>query len=202
MRKLYDGYTRCKTMTTNIKNKYGLTYRNSSCTGHLECPNLSCDSIWRNNGMVNSRKWSGVALVLFSMRGSPTEKSTLACKVCQTPPICLALCDARIYHMLSSDSDVIRAAIHLGRHRHHVSQAKCQDSMDIMFDCVAKEVQKTPYVKKSAIILAASKQYIANVLIRPIAQGTHLRGASMDAVMDQFKTLTSPNVWNFVSGTK
>ena len=71
MSKQYDGHTWCKTMTTNIKNEYGLTYRKSSCTGHLQCPNMSCDYICRNNGMVNSTEWSGVALVPFSVGGSP-----------------------------------------------------------------------------------------------------------------------------------
>ena len=90
--------------------------------------------------MINSTEWSGVALEPFFVGGSPMEKSTLACKVCQTPPICLALSDARIYHVSSSDSDITHAAIHLGCHRHIVSQGRCQNSMDITFDCVAKEV--------------------------------------------------------------
>lgn len=202
MSKQYDGHTWCKTITTNIKNEFGLTYRRSSCTGHLECPNQSCDYICRNNGKVNCTEWSGVALIPFSIGGGPSEKSTLACKVCQTPPICLALCDARIYHVSSNDNDVTRAAIHLGCHNHPVSQGTCQDSMDIMYDCVAKEVQKTPNAKNSAIIMAASKNYLADALIRPTPGGSNLQGASMDVVMDQFETLTSPNLRNFVSGTK
>ena len=202
MSKQFDGHTWCKTMTTNIKNEYSLTYRKSTCTGHLECPNKNCDYICRNSGKVNKTEWSGVALIPFPIGGGPTEKSTLACKVCQSPPICLALCSARIYHVSSSDSEVTRAAIHLGRHSHPVSQGTCQDSMDIVYDCVAKEVQKTPNAKNSAIIMAASKQYLADALIRPTPGGSHLRGASLDAVMDQFETLTSPNVRNFVSGTK
>ena len=73
--------------------------------------------------------------------------------------------------------------------------------MDIMYDCVAKEIQKTPNAKNSAIIMAANKQYLTEALICPTAGCAHLCGASMDAGMDQFQMLTSSDVRNFVSRT-
>ena len=41
--KKYDGHCWCLTKTSNISNDMGLTFRRSSCTGHLRCGNLECD---------------------------------------------------------------------------------------------------------------------------------------------------------------
>ena len=62
MEKQYDGHTWCKTMTTNIKNDYGLKFRKSACTSHLQCSNGNCDFIDRNPGKVNSTEWAGLTL--------------------------------------------------------------------------------------------------------------------------------------------
>lgn len=43
MDKIYDGHAWCRTKTTNIQNEFGLTFRRSSCVGHLQCPNQSCE---------------------------------------------------------------------------------------------------------------------------------------------------------------
>ena len=80
--KHYDDHIWCKTMITNIKNKYILTYYKSTYTGHLECLKNSCDYIRKNNRKVKSTQWSGIVLLLFPVGGRPTEKLMLACKVC------------------------------------------------------------------------------------------------------------------------
>ena len=147
MGKQYDGHTWCKTMTTNIANDFGLKFRKSTCTGHLRCPNSSCEFVYRNSGKVNETEWTRVALSPFAVREGPPPKSTLAYKVCHTPPVCLALYDARIYYVFSSNSDLTRVAIHTGHHVHPVSDGVCLDSLDLMYDCVAQEVTKTPNAK-------------------------------------------------------
>ena len=116
--------------------------------------------------------------------------------------MCLALCDARIYYVFSSNPDLSRAAIHTGHHVHLVSNGVCLDSLDLMYDCVAQEVAKTPNAKNSAIVMAASKKFLANWLLRPTPGQAHLQGASLDSVMDKFSNLSSPNIRNFVSGCK
>ena len=202
MSKQYDGHTWCRTMTTNIKNDFGLTYRKSTCTGHLQCPNPACDYKCRNEGRTNQTEWSGFAFTPFPVDGALSDKSTLVCKLCQTPPICLALCDARIYYVTSSDPECTRMAIHLGHHHHPISKGVDQTAMDIMHDCVAKEVQRTPKATNSAIVIAASKNFLSDYLIRPGSGSSNLEGASMDAVLDQFETLSSPNIRNLVSTCK
>ena len=71
-----------------------------------------------------------------------------------------------------------------------------------MHECIAKEVQRTPKATNSAIIMAASKNYLSNYLIRPSFESSNLEGASMDVVLDQFETLSSPNIQNLMSTCK
>ena len=49
MDKKYDGHCWCLTKTSNISNDMGLTFRRSSCAGHLRCGNLECDYLKRSN---------------------------------------------------------------------------------------------------------------------------------------------------------
>ena len=202
MGKQYDGHTWCKTMTTNIATDFGLKFHKSTCNGHLRCPNNSCEFLCRNSRKVNKTKWTRVSLSPFTIGEGPPPKSTLACKVCHTSFLCLILYDARIYYVFSSNPNLTRAAIHTGRHVHLVFDGVCLDSLDLMYDCVAQEVAKTPNAKNFAIVMGASKKFLADWLLRPTPGQAHLQGASLDNVMDKFSNLLSPNIQNFVSGCK
>ena len=108
--------------------------------------------------------------------------------------MCLALCDARIYYVFSSNPDLTHAAIHTGHHVHLVSDGVCLDFLDLMYDCVVKEVAKTLNAKNSAIVMAASKKFLADRLLCPTPGQAHLYGASLDSVMDKFSNLSSSNI--------
>ena len=88
--------------------------------------------------------------------------------------MCLALCDARIYYVFSSNFNLSRAAIHTGHHVHPVSNGVCLDSLDLMYDCVAQEVAKTLNAKNCAIVMAASKKFVADWLVCPTSGQAHL----------------------------
>ena len=47
MDKQYDGHAWTKTVTTNIINILNLSFRSSSCVGHLRCENLHCEYLQR-----------------------------------------------------------------------------------------------------------------------------------------------------------
>jgi hypothetical protein len=72
------------------------------------------------------------------------------------------------------------------------------------YQCVANEVLKTPTTTNSAIVMAASKQFLADYFLRSptVGEGHHLVGSSLEVVMDKFSTLAFPNCRNFVSGSK
>ena len=200
MGKQYDGHTWCRTITTNVKNDYKLTFRKSVCPGHLQCSNADCDYITRNPGKVNSTEWAGVLPTPYEVGCIRPPNSSLVCKICRIPPICLATCGARIFYVYSSDKDTSRAAIHLGRHVHPVSDGVCLETLDRVYECVAQEVQRTPTAKASAIVMAASKTFLSDYLFR--STPGHLQGASLDSVMDKFVTLSSANARNMITGAK
>jgi hypothetical protein len=49
MDKWFDGHTWCRTITSNIHNSQGLTFRKSLCVGQLVCDNKSCDFFARSS---------------------------------------------------------------------------------------------------------------------------------------------------------
>jgi hypothetical protein len=61
------------------------------------------------------------------------------------------------------------------------------------YQCVANEVLKTPTTTNSAIVMAASKQFLADYLLRSptIEEGHHLVGSSLEVMMDKFSTLAN-----------
>jgi hypothetical protein len=58
MDKRFDGHTWCRTITSNIHNNQGLTFRKSLCGGQLVCNNQNCDFFFRSSKR-NETEWSG-----------------------------------------------------------------------------------------------------------------------------------------------
>jgi hypothetical protein len=204
MDKMCDGDPWCTTKTTNIQNDFGLSFRHSSCAGHLQCTNTYCNYLYHNGGVHNCTEWIRSTPTAFSVGNVAPKKSKLECKICRLTPVCIALCHARILYVHSTSPEMSRACIHLGVHEHPVSNGTCRDSLDMAYQCVANEVMKTPTAKNSAIVMAASKQFLAVYLLKSPSngEGHHLVGESLEVVMDKYSILASPNCRNFVSGSK
>jgi hypothetical protein len=66
MDKQFDGHTWCYTITSNIHNSEGLTFRKSSCTSQLVCNNQSCDFLTRTSKW-NETEWLGRTNSPFSL---------------------------------------------------------------------------------------------------------------------------------------
>jgi hypothetical protein len=198
MDKQFDGHTWCRTITSNIHNSQGLTFRKSSCVGQLICNNENCDFLSRSSKR-NETEWSGRTNTPFNLGHLPPPDSTLVCKVCKVPPTCVNFCDARIYYVLSK-SDMTRACIHLGMHNHPVSDGVCRETIDTISSLVAQEVSKTPTAKNSAIAMAASKEFLDKYLIHNgPGPKKMLRGQELEDVLDKFEHLSSPNLRNTIS---
>ena len=67
------------------------------------------------------------------------------------------------------------------------------------YRCVTIEVMKTPNAKNSAIIMATSRKFLVNYLLKSPSND---ESSPLEVVMDKFSTLASPNCCNFVSGSK
>ena len=86
---------------------------------------------------------------------------------------------------------------HLGVHDHHPANHTCRETLDMTYQCVANEVLKTSTSKNLAIILATSKQFLVDYLLKSPASGKNqqLVGSSLEVVMEKFSTLASLNCW-------
>jgi hypothetical protein len=198
MDKRLDGHTWCRTITSNIHNNQGLTFRKSLCVGQLVCNNKSCNFFARSSKR-NEAKWSGRTNTPFKLWHLPPSDSTLVCKVCKVPPICVNICPGRIYYVLGK-GDMSRAYIHLGMHNHPVSDGIYRETLDSISGLIAQEVSKTPTAKNSAIAMAASKEFLDKYLIHT-GPGSKkmLRGQELEDVLDKFEHLSSPNLRNTIS---
>ena len=79
MDKRYDGHVWTKTITTNITNDFGLSFRSSSCVGHLRCNNKECEYLIRRPRIfeVNETEFEGCTLQAFVVDRPPPTDSTL-----------------------------------------------------------------------------------------------------------------------------
>jgi hypothetical protein len=158
MDKRLNGHTWCRTITSNIHNNQGLTFRKSLCVGQLVCDNKSCDFFARFSKR-NETEWSGRTNTPFKLGRLPPPDSTLLYKVCKVLPICVNFCPGCIYYVLGK-GDMSRACIHLGMHNHPVSNGIFRETLGTISGLIAQEVSKTPTAKNSAIAMAASKEFL------------------------------------------
>jgi hypothetical protein len=121
MDKRHDGHAWTKTVTSNIKSDMSLTFRTSTCIGHLRCENQNYEYTSRihRTSPVNEREWDGFTVMTIPVGQPAPAGSTLLCKICKAPPICFATCAARIYYVYGA-ANMTRACLHLGVHEHPV----------------------------------------------------------------------------------
>ena len=60
---------------------------------------------------------------------------------------------------------------HLGIDDHPMANDTCREALDMTYESIANEVLKTPTSKNSAIVMAASKQFLADCLLKSSASG-------------------------------
>ena len=166
MDKQYDGHVWTKTQTTNITNNFGLAFRSSTCVGHLQCQNPSCDYLQRahRSSKVNDTEFGGFTIQPFPLSSVVPSGSTLVCRICKEPPKCIALCEAKIYYVHRKESSQ-RACIHLGSHQHPVKVGHCRDSRKRINALLEEHVERTPQATHSKIVFEASKDIVGEFLL-------------------------------------
>ena len=88
MNKRYDGHIWTKTMTTNITNNLNLTFRSSSCIGHLHCENPHCKYFQHTHraSSFNEIEFDGFSKEPFLIVGLPLLDSRLFARCARSPP--------------------------------------------------------------------------------------------------------------------
>jgi hypothetical protein len=128
MDKRHDGHAWTKTVTSNIKSDMCLTFRTSTCVGHLCCENQDCEYTSRIHctSPINEREWDGFTMSTIPVGQPAPAGSSLVCKIYKIPPHCIATCAARIYYVYGS-VNMTRACLHLGTHEHPVKIGEDQE---------------------------------------------------------------------------
>jgi hypothetical protein len=121
MDKRHNGHVWTRTSTSHIKNDMGLTFRSTSYKGHLYCDNQDCEYLSRihRTSLVNEMEWDGFTTTLFQVGWQPPSQSSIICKMCKTPPACVATCEVRINYFFDGDH-MTHVCVHLGVHEHPV----------------------------------------------------------------------------------
>jgi hypothetical protein len=168
MDKRHDGHAWTKTVTSNIKSDMSLTFRTSTCIGHLHCENQDCEYTSRihRTSPVNEREWDGFIVTTIPVGQPAPTWSTLVCKICKVPPICFATCAARIYYVYGA-ANMTRACLHLGVHEHPVKVGEDQDIKERTCKLIEEQVERTSKATNSAIVMEASKELVGELLINP-----------------------------------
>ena len=166
MDKRYDGHVWTKTVTTNISNVLDLSFRSSTCVGHLRCENPLCEYLERayRTFSNNDTKFEGVTKEPFSVERPPPSGSTLVYKICKMPSKCVALCNARIFYVHGDDTSQ-RACIYLGHHNLLVKIGDCRQNRKKIDALIEEHVERTPQATVSKIVMEASKDLLGQHLI-------------------------------------
>ena len=204
MDKRHDGHAWTKTVTSNIKSDVSLTFHTSTCIGHLRCENQKCEYTTRihRTSSINEREWNGFTVTTFPI-GQPTPTgSTLVCKICKVPSICVATCAARVYYVFGA-SHMTRAYLHLGVHDHPVKEGEDQGIKERTRQLIEEQVERTPKATNFAIVMEASKELVSDLLIHP--EWAAIQKFDLEEllpVLEKCKYMSSPNIKNDVTAFK
>jgi hypothetical protein len=204
MDKCHDGHAWTKIVTSNIKNDTSLSFRTSTCIGHLRCENQDCEytSHIHRTSPVNEREWDGFIVMTIPAGQPAPARSSLVYKICKVPPVCIATCSVRIYYV-SRAANMTRACLHLGVHEHPVKVGEDQEIKERTHKLIEDQVERTPKATNSAIIMEASKELVGELLIDP--EGAPVRKFDVEElvpVLEKCKYMSPPSIKNDVTTFK
>ncbi len=92
-------------------------------------------------------------------------------------------------------------AIHLKVHKHPVVDGKCREYVDETKRLIAEEVEHTPNMKISTILLGDNKTFLATHVFDDSGDGTMelLNNKQLEHIQNKFSKLNLPNVRNLVT---
>ena len=166
MDKRHDEHVWSKTLTTNITNSQGFTFKTSSCLGHLWCTNSSYDFLRRSHRLepVNKMEWEGVSPSVMDVGDAHPQGSTLVYSICKHPPSCIATCPTKVYYVLGKQSST-SAFVHLGTHSHPVKDGELRDMWERTHSLIGEQMERTPSATNSSIVMEATKELLGEFLL-------------------------------------
>jgi hypothetical protein len=144
-------------------------------------------------------EWDGFIPTPFSIGEPAPDGSTLVCKICKVPVVCIAACAARIYYV-SRAANMTRACLHLGIYKHLVKVGEHQEIKERMRKFIEEQVERTPKATNSAIVMEASKKLVGELLIDP--ERALVRKYDLEElvpVLEKSKYMNSPSIKNDIT---
>jgi hypothetical protein len=115
---------------------------------------------------VNELKWDIFTVTTIPVGQPAPVGSSLVCKICKVPPICIATYATRIYYVFGA-ANMTRTCVHLGIHEHPVKVGEDQEIKEKTRKLIEEQVERTPKANNSAIVMEASKELVGELLIDP-----------------------------------
>jgi hypothetical protein len=199
MDKRHDGYALTMTVKSHIKSDMSLTFRTSTCVGHLRCEYTSripCTSL------VNELEWDRFTMTTIPVGQPAPAGLSFVCKICKVPPVCIATCGARIYYVFGA-ANMTRAFVHLEIHEHPVKVGEDQEIKERTCKLIEEQGERTPKATNSAIVMEASKGLVGELLIDP--EGVPVRKYNLEElvpILEKCKYMSSSSIKNDVTAFK
>ena len=127
------------------------------------------------------------------MPGSNSEdvgKCKLVCKYCKVIPSCLGVCHCKLFYVVSKDSNISRACIHIGTHKHPVAKGDCRDTMDQIREEIKVQVANTLSAKASTIGIVVGKELLMKGLINEDGDGKVLSELELNTILEKWAALS------------
>ena len=77
--------------------------------------------------------------------------------------MCIALCHAHIIYVSLTSHKISRVFLQLHLDNHIISIGTCGESLNIVYECVAKKVMKSPIAKNFDIVKTTNKQLLGTI---------------------------------------
>jgi hypothetical protein len=201
MDKYHDGHAWTKTVTFNIKSDMSLTFRTSTCIGHLCCENQDCEYTSRihRTSPINEWEWDGFTVTTIPVGQPAPVESSLVCKICKIPPVYIATCTAIIYYVFGA-ANITHVCLHLGVHEHPMKVGEDQEIKERTRKLIEEQVERTSKATNSAIVMEASKELVGELLIDP--KGAPVRKYDIEElvpILKKCKYMSFPSIKNDVT---
>ena len=148
---------------------------------------------------MNEMEWNGFTPMTFLV-GQPIPAGlSLVCKIYKVPLIYCATCGAIIYYVFGT-TNMTRACVHLGLHKHHVKASENQEIKKRMCTLIREKVERTPKATDPAIIMEATKERMVELLINP--KGVPAKKLDLEElilILNKCKYMSSPSIKNKVT---
>ena len=190
-----------KTQTTNITNDVGVAVCSSTCIGHLQCQNWSCDYLQRAHhaSKVNNMEFEGFIKYIFFLSSIVSFRSNTVCMIYKNLPNALHFARQKSSTCMGK-SFSHRACIHIGTHQHPVKVGDFIDNRERINALIEEHVQCMPQATHNNIAFETNKDMVGEFILCSDNNTHHLFSLKdLKLVFGRCRELYFPNLCSKVT---